>query len=110
MKNGYSKMVRKESKMEEKEKSELSPKAAKELRKTLVRFSFVMECYKDVYHYAEAKPEDKAAVIMAAADELKKLECYFLTMNEMKEIAPEDRISMTKFLRVEFYEFVKDYV
>lgn len=92
------------------EKYVLAPRAAEELRRTIVRFEFVAECYKDVYFQEKVKPEDKTAVILAMGNELKRMENYFLTLNELEDITAEDRLQMTKVLRRKFYELVKYYI
>lgn len=110
MKNGHSKMVQEREKMKKKEKSELSPRAARELKRVLVNFEFTMDCYESVYSYAKAEPEDRGTVILAMSGELKNVENYFSFLNELAEITPEDRIQMIKILRRKFYELVKSYV
>lgn len=92
------------------EKYVLAPRAAEELRRTIVQFEFVAKCYEEVYFYGKTKPEDKTVVILAIGKELKKMEDYFLTLNELKEITAEDGLQMTKVLRRKFYELVKSYV
>ena len=92
------------------EKYVLAPRAAEELRRTIVRFEFTAKCYEEVYFYGKTEPEDKTVVILAIGKELKKMEDYFLTLNELGEIAPEDRLQMTKVLRRKFYELMKCYI
>lgn len=94
--------------MKKKEKSELTPKAAEELRRIIVRFEFTVKCYEEVYE--KTKPEEKTVIILAIGKELKKMEDYFLTLNELEEITPEDRLQMTKVLREKFYELMKCYI
>lgn len=92
------------------EKYVLTPRAAEELRRVMVRFEFTVKCYEEVYFYGKTKPEDKTVVILAIGKELKKMEDYFLTLNELEEITPEDRLQMTKVLREKFYELMKCYI
>ena len=101
--------IRKREKYME-EKYTLAPRAAEELRRTIVRFESVAECYKDVYFREKVKPEDKTAVILAIGNELKRMENYFLTLNELEDIIAEDRLQMTKVLRRKFFELVKYYI
>lgn len=92
------------------EKYVLTPRAAEELRRTIVQFEFVTECYKEVYFHGEVKPEDKVSVILAVINELKRMEDYFSTLNQLEDIDVDDRLQMTKILRRKFYELMKCYV